>query len=133
METPQASPKSDKKDFPAIVAKVIDDYTLVINRGEADGITNGQRFLIYNLSEEEILDPETGQTLGHLEIVKGSGRVTHIQERMSTIKSDRTTSSKRKIIRRAPHYAYGEEEEITPSSETIPFENARIGDKAKPI
>jgi len=55
-ETPILSPKGT---FPATVVKVIDDYKLVINRGEISGIREGQRMLVYNTSEEEIKDPQT--------------------------------------------------------------------------
>jgi hypothetical protein len=123
----------EKKSFPALVAAVIDDYTLVINRGRLDGVKSGQRFLIYSLSEDEIIDPETEKSLGYLEIVKGSGKVTHLQDHIATIKTDRTKPASSRIVRRNPLIIYGEEETITQPEEPEPFENARIGDKAKPI
>ena len=49
-----------KGTFPATVAKVIDDYKLVINRGLEHGIREGQRMLVYPMSDEEIKDPNTG-------------------------------------------------------------------------
>ena len=62
------------------VVKILDDYKLAINAGAKDQISLGQKFLIYSLSDEEIIDPDTNQSLGYLEIVKGTGIVTHVQE-----------------------------------------------------
>lgn len=95
---------SDEQDtYPAQVASVRDPHTLVINRGSEHGINKGQRFMVYTLSEEEIEDPETEDSLGHLEIVKGTGRATHVQEKMTTIKSDKTDDSpKRKGGKKRP-------------------------------
>ncbi|MEX2120225.1 MAG: hypothetical protein WD847_11580 [Pirellulales bacterium] len=47
-------------------------------------------FLIYDLSDP-ILDPETKEELGQLEIVKGRVKVGHVQEKMCTA----TTFSRR--------------------------------------
>ena len=129
----QASSGTESKSFPATVVRLVNRYTLVINRGHLDGIKNGQRFLIYRLSEDEIVDPETGENLGRLETVKGTGKVIHVQERISTIESDKRGSPTRSIIRRNPIFAYGVEEMITPSDEIISFDDPQIGDRAKPI
>ena len=126
----------------AIVAKVVDDYTIVINMGRINGVSEGQRFLIYNLGEE-IKDPGTGENLGKLEIIKGTGKVVHLQDKIATIKSDMKTSPKR-IIRKpgrfssfASYYAaigaFGEEQEEYLPSETVPFDNVLIGDIARLI
>ena len=69
------------------VVKVIDEFTLVINIGSDDEIEKGQRFLVYSISPDDIIDPDTNESLGKLEIVKGTGTVTHVQEKMATIES----------------------------------------------
>ena len=133
--------KQKEKLFPATVVKVLDGYKVAINRGSLHKISIGQRFLMYILSNEEIIDPDNGKSLGYLEIVKGRGKVTHVQEKMSTIESDeKETSSKR--ITRGPYTnplakalsSWGREEEveiIKPSF--VPFDDPQIGDKVKPI
>ena len=78
-----------EKAFPATVAKIIDPCKVVMNRGVLHGVKEGQRFLVYKLSEEVIVDPASGESLGYLEIVKGRGRVSHVQEKMSIVESDR--------------------------------------------
>jgi len=112
--------KKKDKAFPAIVVKVIDKYKVVINRGSINNIKNGQRFLIYHVDEEPTSDPITGESLGYLEIVKGTGKVIYIQEKMSIVESD--------LIQR-PYLGitgFGLEK-------LEPFDNPKIGDKAKPI
>lgn len=66
------------------VLKVMDPYKLVINKGADHGVTMQDRFLIYRLGEE-LIDPETQENLGRLEIVCGEGRPCHIQEKFTTI------------------------------------------------
>lgn len=130
--------KQEKKTFPADVVKIIDNYKIVINRGSLHDVKEGQRFLLYNLSKEEIKDPSTGESLGYLEIVKGTGDVIHVQEQISIIESDRTSPPQRRIVRRKPSIGLAilgaEEEEIIESPKNVvPFDEPKIGDKAKPI
>lgn len=122
--------------FPATVIKVLDEYKIVINRGSEHDIKTGQRFLIYKLEEEPLVDPDTGENLGQLEIVRGTGRVVHVQERLSTVESDKKGATERRIIKRKNPFVLTlgtEEEIITPISDFLPFEEPKSGDKAKPI
>lgn len=122
--------------WPATVAKVIDPWRVVINRGEVHGIKEGQRFLIYRLSVDEIVDPATGESLGRLEYVKGTGRVTHIQEKMSIVESDRREPAERRIVKSgSPLGLTGPrtQEEIVVPSSLAQFDDPRVGDEAKPI
>jgi hypothetical protein len=125
--------------FPAAVARVLDAYTVVINRGSQHGLRNGQRFLVYALSEDEIVDPTTNDSLGYLEIIRGTGVVKHIQNTMATIESDEKVPGEKRVIRRKPRRSYFElnrepdEEVIEPGNRTVPFDGAEIGDKARPI
>lgn len=117
------------------VARVIDPYKLVINKGLNYGIEKGQRFLVYAISSDEIKDPETGESLGNLEIVKGTGIVTHVQEKIATVESDRKSKAFRKTIRK-PIMTFSQfsgEEEIIDPAETIPFDDAEINDLVKGI
>lgn len=124
------------KGFGQIV-KNIDDFKIVINRGSNDGVKLGQRFLVYSIDQEEIFDPETKESLGHLEIVKGTGVIVHLQERMATIQSDKEKKGGRSIIKRnIPAFSQwlGQEEEVVINpADTQPFENLQIGDYVKPI
>jgi hypothetical protein len=123
--------------FPGTVVRVLDPYTLVINRGTAHGVKEGQNFVIYGISEEELVDPETQKNLGFLEIVRGKGQASHVQENLSTIAATRRYAPTRIIHMTKSSFPFGipeETETVEPvASELIPFEGARVGDKARPV
>lgn len=126
-----------------LVAKIIDDYTIVINKGRNQGVKEGQRFLIYELGEE-IIDPTSKNTLGKLEIVKGTGKVAHLQENIATISSDMKAPPLRTIKRIKSGSAYdslfgfknllepSEIEEQLPA-EKVAFDNPKVGDFARQV
>lgn len=121
--------------FPALVADVVTDSRIVINRGAVDGIKVGQRLLLYEGTGREITDPETGKSLGVLEIPKGTGKVTHVLERMAVVDSDRT---RRATMRDTLDYQRSLTARIDPLGSgpgivDIPFDDPQIGDKVKPV
>jgi hypothetical protein len=63
-------------------------YALVINVGEVDDVKVGERVLVFTLGPE-LFDPENRESLGHFEVVRGEGKVTSVQTRMSVITSTR--------------------------------------------
>ena len=125
--------------FPASVAQVFDNnYKIVINRGSEHGVSKNQIFQIYVLSDEEIIDPENDESLGRLEIVKGTGKVIHIQPQMATLESTKkTTEAERKIVKKPSSFssvfAGIEEEIINPREKLLPFDKPEVGDKVRPI
>jgi hypothetical protein len=74
--------------YSAKIVKVVDDYTIVVNRGIDGGLKVGDQFVVVCLGEV-ILDPDTNEDLGKLEIVKGKAEVVHVQDKMATLKSCR--------------------------------------------
>ncbi len=123
---------SPKGTFPATIAEVIDEYKLVMNRGKLNNIEKGQEMLVYRLSEEEIKDPDTGDSLGYLELVIGTGKVIYVQEKMSIIESDKSE----RILPKDPLLTTLNNpslEQILGKSKKLPFDNPQIGDKVKPI
>lgn len=128
--------------FICSVAKVLSPTQLVISKGSSSGLKDGMRFLIYKLSDEDIIDPQTKENLGKLEIVKGTGRIIHLQEKMATIESDKFSISRpRKIIKTSATNRFGlifephqTIEEIDPEPSTlIKFDSPEVGDLAKQI
>ena len=71
------------------VAEILDRYRVVINLGNEQGVKEGMRFAIYKPGKE-IVDPETGKSLGRLELVLGKVRVSSVQEHMCIAMSDET-------------------------------------------
>ena len=68
------------------VAKILDNYNLVINKGKNDNIKIGQEYLVYEQTEE-ICDPETGLPLECLFVPKGKGIITRVQNKISILHS----------------------------------------------
>ncbi|WP_051931100.1 hypothetical protein [Rahnella sp. WP5] len=86
-----------------IVVKINAERTeFVINKGSSHGVYDGLKFQIIEFGEE-IIDPETNESLGTLEILKGTAKVLHIQEKMTTLISN--------------------EYRVIPAQEEIRFEN----------
>jgi hypothetical protein len=108
------------------VAHVINPSQVVINRGWIHDVKVGQRMLIYRTGDQEIKDPESGESLGYLELVKGTGQVIHVQEKFCTVESDQRNSPRRI---RSPG---GLGAEIV-EGEALPFDDPEVGDWVKPI
>lgn len=132
----------EPRKFPAKILKIIDSKTIVIDRGAEDGVKNGDIYLVYALGED-IVDPDTKENYGKLEIVKGRAIAEHTQEKITTLKSSKTTLPGKRIIYRKSGLnntlfslmgANTEtKEEINQRGETLPFDNVKIGDLVKPI
>lgn len=119
------------------IATILNGYKVVINAGTENGVCMGQRYLIYALSDDEILDPDTGKSLGYLEIVKGTGIVTHVQNKMATLESD-TYKNFSKKYRKPTNailkpYFPSPSEEIETERRQMPFDNPDIGDLVKQV
>lgn len=70
-----------------MVAAIKDEYTVVLNIGSKDKVEEGMKFIIYS-EGEEIIDPESGESLGKFENVKAKVKVLNVAENYSTARSD---------------------------------------------
>lgn len=116
-----------------LVVRVIDYYKLAINLGQRDDINIGDKFLVYYLSKEDIIDPETNESLGKLEYVIGKGKVIHVQEKMSIIESIEEKVENKKTIKKTNGITFypNQEEVIQPTVTQLPFENPKVGYKVR--
>lgn len=116
------------------VVKIVSPYQVVINGGLETGLRKGQRFLIYALGEM-ITDPDTGEELEQLEIVKGTGKIVHLQNRIATVESDMTEETPRTIKRTSGlgtmRTIFGDTEVTELSRSEKAFEEPQIGDLAR--
>lgn len=64
------------------VVKIIDQHSLVINAGANKGITTGNVYEIFEIGEE-ILDPESGESLGTLDFIKAKIKVQNVLPKIS--------------------------------------------------
>lgn len=69
------------------LAKIIDVDNYVMNAGSEEDLHIGDKVVIYVLGDE-VVDPETGRSLGRLELPKQHCHVTHVQPNMAIIRSD---------------------------------------------
>lgn len=129
-----ANPETAKPLFPARVVDVVDEYRVVINRGLRDGLKLGVRVVIYGVGAEDLRDPDTGENLGRLEIVRGVGVVTNVQEKIATVKSATKKPAPKTIVRRpwAAIAGLGGEEEIHEAAVDVPFDEPEKGDYVRP-
>lgn len=124
----------------AKVVKVIDSHTIVVNAGADKGFVPGKILMVVGLGEE-IIDPDTNEPLGALEVVRGRARVSHVQERISTlISAEIEKPADIKEIRKISTAGkgglanlFGPQETVTESikpSEAIPkpFSKVHVGD-----
>ncbi len=68
--------------FPAKVL-IKRDNTVTINRGEGGGVAAGDVFNVYAFGEE-LIDPDTKETLGHEEVKVGKVRISQVNAKTST-------------------------------------------------
>jgi hypothetical protein len=100
------------------VAYVLNNDTVILNKGLYDGVKVGDKYLVYGLSKDEIIDPDSGKSLGFLEIIRGIGEVTFVQDTMCTLQSFATQLVTDLAIN---------------GRKTLPYSNAQVGDYAKPL
>lgn len=72
--------------YPIRVAKIMSKNMAVINRGSAS-VKKGQSFVVF-LMGEEIKDPQSGESLGALEIEIGTAKVVNTNPKYSVVKLD---------------------------------------------
>jgi capsid portal protein len=65
------------------VADLIDERTLVINKGKNDGVVNGMRFMVYAAEGKKIKDPDTDKEIGVLKIPKIAVEITKVEDAYS--------------------------------------------------
>lgn len=129
----QGSEARRKYDNDAVVVMVLSGHSLVISVGTVHGVDVGYRYVVFGLSDDDLANPVTGENLGPVEIVRGTGVVSHVQERMATLTSDMVAASERRRVTRQTAGMQTVTEEIIPPRMTRQFEGARPGDFARCI
>lgn len=76
------------------VAKIISTKQLVINAGSKEGLKEGDELeIIDKISDEPVKDPETGENLGYLNVLKGTVVVSRVFPKMSIAEAPYETYS----------------------------------------
>lgn len=72
------------------IAKIISKQSVVINAGDNQGIKVGQKFqIIGKFGTEPVIDPDTGESLGMLDELKGIVTAKKVYPRMTIAESGR--------------------------------------------
>jgi hypothetical protein len=125
----------------ARVVHVVDSsgFEAVISRGARDELKPGQRFLVFAYGPE-VMDPDSGENLGRIELVRGRGEIIHLQDSMATIRSVEKRSGRpsKRVIRDTSMLGIATGrgqviEEDWAAEEVLPFRDISVGDLAKPV
>jgi cell shape-determining protein MreC len=127
------------------VAAIIDNTTLVINVGRVQGVEEGMGFIVY-AEHQEIVDPDSAEVLGKWEIIKDQVVVSHVQERMSTVRSlltevpqNSSTLSSMMVQHSLGHYGLHDQErqtlqvQVTASSGRPQDQFIKLGDLVRAV
>jgi hypothetical protein len=71
------------KPIEGSIARIEDQYTLIINRGSDHGVETGMEFAVMADDGDQIIDPETGDVIGELPTEKLRVRVFEVQPKFS--------------------------------------------------
>ncbi len=116
------------------VADIINPHKLILNCGQNQGIKVGDLFIIYSLTKV-VIDPDTKEELERAEIVKGKGKVIHVQNTICTIEST-TLQQEARVVREVGGsgiFSSTKKEEVYAPPSIVEFENVYIGDYARRI
>lgn len=64
------------------VAKIIDERNIVLNCGDNDGISVGSKFKIFSEKCSLVVDPDTGEDLGNLRLIKAKVQAVTVYDKM---------------------------------------------------
>lgn len=119
------------------VVTVPDKYNVVINKGSEQDVQVGDSFLVVGIGEV-IKDPDTGEKLENLEIVRGRVVVEHVQPKIATLKSCQYEASEdvkeiKKVTSRGGLALLGPQDTVTESikpgaKHLKALDGAKIGD-----
>lgn len=116
---------SPKSTYHAKVAKIVDDNTIVMSAGSTKGVKVGQRVLVFRIGDA-IVDPDTKEPLGHVELPVGRGTVIHVQELLSTVAGDKDVSGPVTQPDAVMKFLYGPQGPAP--AIRLPFQELTVGD-----
>lgn len=102
------------------VAKILSTTQVILAAGSEHGVQEGMQFIVYELSDE-ILDPETKESLGRLELVKGRVKASHVQATLTF-----ATTLSREVVRSGSPFSKIFDDIHTTVYETLPVDESAI-------
>lgn len=77
-----------------VVAKIVSDREVILNRGSTHGIESGDFVIVIDPETTSVLDPESGEDLGGLKRIKAVLQVVEVADRLSLARTFRTRKVK---------------------------------------
>lgn len=127
MNDPAPERKEPKTRKNPVVASVLSSDRVVLNKGSADGVSVGQRYLIYELDDEDTIDPVTNESLGRLQVPKGTGKIVSVQKHMAVMESDQEPRGASRS------FMGGLTADLFSPAAMAPFRDPEVGDPVKLI
>jgi hypothetical protein len=69
------------------VLRIFDEVSLLVDLGSADGVKRGDRLVVFEQGGE-VTDPDSGKSLGQMELVKAELIAADVMEHMSLLMTD---------------------------------------------
>jgi hypothetical protein len=69
------------------VLRIFDETSLLVNMGKKDGLKRGDKLVVIEKGEE-IKDPDSGESLGEIEIAKAELIAADVQERLTILRTE---------------------------------------------
>ncbi len=66
------------------IAMILDERRAAVNLAADSGVAVGDVFIVYN-EGAEVTDPDSGESLGRIEVVKAQVTVSHVQEKLCIV------------------------------------------------
>lgn len=80
------------------IAKILDEYNVVINAGTDHNIDIGDKFQILDKKGSVVKDPETDEIIGQLDLIKATVIVKETQEKMCICSSQTHSYFKSSVL-----------------------------------
>jgi len=124
------------------IVKIISDHEFIISAGLKQSVSEGDRFIIFDRHGEKILDPDSGESLGYLDVNKGTIIVRNVFENMSLASTEphlvgginnQFAGVNAFIGVKQPTPLKVDYSQITPLNESLEPSLIKLGDSVKPL
>ena len=124
------------------IVKIISDHEFIISAGLKQSVSEGDRFIIFDRHGEKILDPDSGESLGYLDVNKGTIIERNVFENMSLASTEphlvggtnnQFAGVNAFIGIKQPTPLKVDYSQITPLNESLEPSLIKLGDSVKPL
>lgn len=64
------------------IVKILDEYNVIINAGANHNVKMGDTFQVLDKEGSKVIDPDTQEVIGRLDLIKATVEVTELHEKM---------------------------------------------------